>query len=642
MMGEYYKGFKYYAGNSEQQMASALSKLQIISKDIVPSNVNEIVELYSIFLCFQEFQGLPNVSEGDKSIYRTPCQIIPQLCGRFCSTIIEDNIISYFHQISANYLDEFISLLEKYKVFARVSGTTFVELIKEKLVSLSRILSHKSIVKQYDDEIAEYMRNNIKTAELLIVHLWGDSSEAKILPQSLSNEQKLQLIDSYIDLEDDKIHPNYLQLIENAFDANGLCVMDEMKLRARKRRIRYWKNMSSKLHLFRYGYEIVYTTDLPSNDPVRVELADKVVKYTYSQNWIDENLDHPTLLNNFIWLFQFVDNHYRCTFSPSNSKMSVIEAVFGLHGQGYYPRSMQCELEQELACGQLATYYHKLLKSNIRLETVFEWFFNDYALNEFGIEDYHFEAPSEHTSLTEKCKLMALAIDEILKQFVLWSKYGVIDRELLEISSKHLKFDVVGSRQVRKYAYAQSNDIKREMALLFSDTFPISKCDQEKTFVELLSNRAIRESDFEDFEKENLEFLISRGSVVRDSDILSSERHRIALLRDLYTKEVLCPSYLQSYEQLLSQLEAAGDIVYESTLFSRPEQQFLNQKLNKAEFVNGDDLRNKYVHGCYPLEKEKQEQDYYNLLVVVTLIIIKINEEFLLADCEGSHLSKNA
>lgn len=77
-------------------------------------------------------------------------------------------------------------------------------------------------------------------------------------------------------------------------------------------------------------------------------------------------------------------------------------------------------------------------------------------------------------------------------------------------------------------------------------------------------------------------------------------------------------------------------LVYESTLFSRLEQQFLNQKLNKAEFVNRDDLRNKYVHGCYPLEKEKQEQDYYNLLVVVTLIIIKINEEFLLADTQES------
>lgn len=632
MMGEYYRGFKFYAGNSAQQMASALPKLQTISKDIVPTNVNEIVELYNIFLCFQEFQGMPNVSEDDKSIYRTPCQIIPQLCGRFCSTITDDNIISYFRKIIVNYKDELISLLEEYKVFERISGPVFIKLIEEKIVSLSRFLSHKFIVKRYDSDLVKHIRDNAQTAEIIISHLWGDTSSAKVLPQSLSNEQICQLIDSYIDLEDDKIHPNYLQLIENAFDTNGLRFTDELKLKAKRRRVRYWENQSSDLHLFQYGYEIAYTTDLPANDPVRIEQVDKVVRFTYSQNWFDENLDSPTILNNFIWIFGFVDYQYRCTFSPSASKMSTMEAFLGMHGKRYYPASMQCRLEQGIAHANLATYYHKLLRSSIRLEDVLEWFFKDYATNEFGIENYHFEAPSAHTSILEKCKLIALSIDEILKQFTLWAKHGVIDRALLEISSKPLEFNAIKSKQLRKYAYVQSNDIKREMALLFSDTFPISKCDQGKTFDKLLNNRAVQESDFEDYEKENLEFLASRGSVVRDGNILSSDRHRIALLKDLYTKEVLCPSYLQSYEQLLAQLEAAGDIVCESTLFSRPEQQFLNQKLNKAEFVNGDDLRNKYVHGCYPLDEKKQERDYFELLVIFVLIIIKINEEFLLGD----------
>ena len=49
--------------------------------------------------------------------------------------------------------------------------------------------------------------------------------------------------------------------------------------------------------------------------------------------------------------------------------------------------------------------------------------------------------------------------------------------------------------------------------------------------------------------------------------------------------------------------------------------------LNKAEFSNGLDLRNRYIHDTCSLNEEMQQQDYLELLKIMALIIIKINEE---------------
>ena len=73
---------------------------------------------------------------------------------------------------------------------------------------------------------------------------------------------------------------------------------------------------------------------------------------------------------------------------------------------------------------------------------------------------------------------------------------------------------------------------------------------------------------------------------------------------------------------------SAEDIRYENTLFSKPEQDYLNYVLNKSEFSNGLDLRNRYSHDTCSLDEKTQSQDYLELLKIMVFIIIKINEEF--------------
>jgi len=146
----------------------------------------------------------------------------------------------------------------------------------------------------------------------------------------------------------------------------------------------------------------------------------------------------------------------------------------------------------------------------------------------------------------------------------------------------------------------------------------------------LLLSVNTKKEDFAHYQQRNLDWLIKRGSVqVSDDGYLQINRVRTAVLNDLFRNEVICPTYYEkALKQQVEELVATGDMHYENTLFSKPEQNYLNYILNKSEFSNGLDLRNKYSHDTCSLDEKTQNQDYLELQKIMILILIKINEEF--------------
>jgi hypothetical protein len=72
-----------------------------------------------------------------------------------------------------------------------------------------------------------------------------------------------------------------------------------------------------------------------------------------------------------------------------------------------------------------------------------------------------------------------------------------------------------------------------------------------------------------------------------------------------------------------------GFMVAESKLFSRQEQKYLNFYLNKKEFTNGLDLRNKYLHGSNSGSESTQKNDYNVLLKILILIVEKVKDDLV-------------
>ncbi|MFB0831886.1 hypothetical protein ACEU2D_20085 [Brevibacillus laterosporus] len=105
----------------------------------------------------------------------------------------------------------------------------------------------------------------------------------------------------------------------------------------------------------------------------------------------------------------------------------------------------------------------------------------------------------------------------------------------------------------------------------------------------------------------------------------------IKILKYLYFNEVISYwRYSKSGREIINDLEEKKIIEFECTLFSRPEQDYLNYTLNKSQFNNGLDLRNKYSH-AQPKSGDDEmihNQNYMIFLRLFIISLIKINDDF--------------
>lgn len=100
---------------------------------------------------------------------------------------------------------------------------------------------------------------------------------------------------------------------------------------------------------------------------------------------------------------------------------------------------------------------------------------------------------------------------------------------------------------------------------------------------------------------------------------------------DLFMNDVVSFwKYSKHERSIIDALEIRKVIEFESSLFSRPEQNYINYTLNKSQFNNGLDLRNKYSHSQPHdgSDERKHNQNYLIFIRVFIVALIKINDEF--------------
>lgn len=155
------------------------------------------------------------------------------------------------------------------------------------------------------------------------------------------------------------------------------------------------------------------------------------------------------------------------------------------------------------------------------------------------------------------------------------------------------------------------------------------------TLFELLQSEHVRPEELKEYNFDEFNWLLERGAVVINDGIFILNYERIRILKELNDKGVICLQYKDS--DILRELISKGEIRVESSLLSKSEWEYFDYVLNKAEFSNGLDLRNRYIHDTNSLDEQQQQNDYIVLLKMFIILVIKINEEFCLQD----KISKN-
>ena len=491
------------------------------------------------------------------------------------------------------------------------------------------------MAQRFSNTLYEYLTENPKHITLVIYALLAKKerpTKTLHIRAAFSPVQLNALFKQYIEYEPASI--NQLRLIVISQNDLKIGLDDEVRLMAKRREAILSEELLAQGIRNEHALKVSFG---PYNDWKRCEDSDNEYSLIYDSRWISENLDYPTLLDNFICWLEYADMQCRSTLPMRKQHISALEDMTIVKGQKTYNTGYSFKMVHFLQVIQMQAYYEQLKNHNIALEEIFLWFFEEYLPMEFTVDRFAYNVPSAGSSYLEKCKLIAGEIEGVLKQFKHYQARGHIDKELLEMSSEHLFFQQIPSLLSKKYVYAKSERIKLCISYLFNDCmlgfFPddaeYEDCDC--LYDSIKKYKRLPMSLFtQKYHKHPLRCLLDFGVLIETDGYLTLDFTKSTILYDLYNSSVLCYHHNSKIQNAIDELIASDDLCTESTLFSLPEQEYLDYILNKATFSNGLDLRNKYVHGSKSKNDTENYSDYLEFLLIMVMIIIKMNDEFCL------------
>ena len=453
-MSRLYNGVKYY-GENDLSIGWYLEKAEKVINSFNENNshddINYILELYNVSLLFDSQERLKTWEDVYYSDLKSKVNKFMPIIAKYFHNLDILKIKSFYNKISRQYQEDFWRLFSRFKVYEKVKNEEFTSILYEFNVSIYLLLIHQDIVKYFDNEISDYMKHSKLTAVALIKHYLVQKEIKYYIPESLLLEDQLTIIENYINSKG--ANPNYLELLYESRSRKEFPISDKIRLKAKRRYSEFVEKDSISESGLLYNLTVSFSN---IKEVIRVFDEDLLnYKVTYSRLWVKDNLDNATLLNNFIYLFEYVDYHNRLTLPSKEYELGFLEKFAGVKGIKRYNIGLAFNFKNMLSLMQIKLYCQVLSEFDKRLENIFKWFFEEYLWNEFGVEGFTLLIPSENSTFLEKVRTVCSEIDSILSQFNAYIENGEIDRELLEISRNSPLIENIPSFFERKYGYIE-------------------------------------------------------------------------------------------------------------------------------------------------------------------------------------------
>jgi hypothetical protein len=160
---------------------------------------------------------------------------------------------------------------------------------------------------------------------------------------------------------------------------------------------------------------------------------------------------------------------------------------------------------------------------------------------------------------------------------------------------------------------------------------------------QLLVQNQVSYTDFEDYQKPSVDHLIKLG-VLEDTGtrVQIANTDQFLVLRSLFATQAATYHHLSPAGRAqVDSMAARGWVTRRASLLSEAEASYFNYYLNKAEFSNGPELRNKYLHGSQATADGEDEhfRTYITALRLIIALVIKLNDDFCLAAAEDEAIS---
>lgn len=586
------------------------------------NNINLVLAAYNVYLLLTKAK-LKSAYLHYASIAKTYIKH----CNIYFSNLNNDNIKCSHNIPMQLYQEDYWQLFNNTKLYYSIDKKIVKFLLYKLTPSLTAILKHPQIVNVYSREITCYIIKNQYSILFILDYYFTynkESTKKFILPKELTLKILLWLINKK--LSSNNISPQYLRLIENSTNST-LIIPDKMKVKAKRCRKQIESEILSTNSSMISNMKIVFKN---IDELIKIDFQPPNLTITLDKSWIDENNHNDYLFANLFIFYFICDINYRAKFIANKTDSTKLEDLISKPlGLNDYFQPLLSRIQEDLAHLFIMSYDKLLLTQNKRIEDLLKWFYTEFIAEEFHVHKFIFNSSSTNTTFIEKCRNLCSEIDSILKQYQLYYENNDIDRDLLEINSKPLLFSQLESYDKNKYAYIVDTEYINSMNLLFSDQSYLNLItkllDTNKTFISEIINPTIDLflTDFDESQKKLIKKLQQQQLIIlNQQNQIIAKKNNIEVLKDFYENSCICN---KAYQKQLNKLNI--ECKYTNSLFSTSEVDYLNFILNKKQFPNGHDLRNKYIHGSQSQNEISQLNDYYLLLMIHCFIALKIYDE---------------
>lgn len=598
--------------------------------------LNDLLEFYNIKLHFDNELYLTKWSKSDQEKYN---QIIEEnwssLKKRFLK-INDQNIEDIINDLEYRYKNNFWDLINKLSIYKSISHSTFSDILENFSSQINYILPQKNIVQKFNKVIRDFLMSYKNSAEILLSQLEEKKSDKKstkfYFPKSLSLSDKENIISAYLDREDSNL--NYVRLAQKSKDSNELKLSDKTKYKAKKKAEKQNNEIIDKGHTWNIRVQGGLSKD--QDEPVIFKNENGLIETTYSEKYLDGIENQVDLFKAFSYLFNYTDETSLIYLVSKASELDVMERVMGLKSKNEYETGEVFTRKEMLSIIQLHLIENYLKRKDSGIEQVINSFISH--INELlEPNNLMFQIRVSDSPELGKIRTLLPDFDFLLKQYKNLADDGTIDIELLQLSSKPIGFSQITSQNAIKYLYSNDKLILKLKHIFFSDQSHIYYTEtfgtKHTNLFDLLTQETVNIEDFANYQKDTIQTLVEDGylKINNEKNIEIDKITFIYIIREIHRNELLSywhyPKFIRDEIDLLIEKKI---LFNETTLFSKEEVKYLNFYLNQKIYTNGYDLRNKYSHGTNTQSEQKHKSDYYLILKIIILTLLKIEDDIMI------------
>lgn len=558
-------------------------------------------------------------------------KVAKRIIGSYVSRKDLDALSAEYEELYILYKEDFWEIFVDYQLIKKTTVPQFQDFIEKNNVFIVVLLQQKAICDKYRVPLKVLLLKEPKCFELFLSKYDSAGERDYEFPPNFSNEEINDWARRYCEWED--ANPNYLLQLSLWSSHHEKKIDDRIILKAKRAREKQMNKYFDKSSGFSWGLEVEFKPDIPTG--FRFEAKSETdFKVSFDKNWLIEERDYPTLLNNFTYHFGFFDLMGRFSLIGSQNATGSLSDIMQPQAKHGYRVSLDFKIKRTYFSMLYQAYFDYLAYEGYDLEEIYAFCYNELFQSEYNIQGFSSNPTPKENGFYDRCKALIPEMDSILKQFDFFQRYSEIDDDLFEMQSKTTGYREIKSLQDKKYVYFNSEDTLGLCRLLFDNqsrlSFPEKKKGESSFYYYVQKGIAV--ADF----YESQQWIISEH--LKDNDIIGYDVANRIYFRDPVLIRMYKAIWESGYCSLfdfsddfltkVQQEVEKGNLRYGNTLFSEQESDYISFIMDDKKFSNTLAIRNKYTHGSFSKRSGHEHKGHYlELMMIMLLYTVRINGE---------------